>query len=227
MIKAVMFDFDMTLVDSSHAITEGMNFIARKEGLRLLSHAEVLGIIGMPIEESWELVWGRYDESWLQHYRESFRETEYKGINLYSGTLPLLNDLRSMGIALGVASNRSKVTSVVRAVGLEEFFLCTLGLDDVERPKPAPDMLIMGMEILGSSPAETLYLGDTEADIAAAVAAGVRAVGVTTGNLDHESLLNAGAWLTLSDISGLKDIVMREMDNSLLQKDTLGVAEVS
>lgn len=227
MIKAVMFDFDMTLVDSSHAITEGMNFIARKEGLRILTHTEVLAIIGMPIEESWELVWGRYDESWLQHYRESFRETEYKGITLYSGTLPLLNDLRSLGIGLGVASNRSKVTNVVRAVGLEEFFLCTLGLDDVERAKPAPDMILKGMEILGSSPSETLYLGDTEADMAAAVASGVRGIGMTTGNLDQESLVEAGAWLTLSDISGLKDIVLRELDSPLVKTDRIGVAGAS
>ncbi|HPI99196.1 MAG TPA: HAD-IA family hydrolase, partial [Synergistales bacterium] len=145
----------------------------------------------------------------------------------YSGTLPLLNDLRSMGIGLGVASNRSKVTHVVRAVGLEEYFLCTLGLDDVERAKPAPDMLILGMEILGSSPSETIYLGDTEADMAAAVAAGVRGIGMTTGNLDHESLVNAGAWLTLSDISGLKEIVLGETDSSLIRKNSVGVVEAS
>lgn len=218
MIKAVLFDFDMTLVDSSYAITEGMNHIARKEGLRILTHAEVMSIIGMPIEESWEKIWGRYDEAWLQHYRESFREKEYEGISLYSGTLPLLDDLKAMDIGMGVASNRSKVTDAVRAMGLEEYFLCALGVEDVGMAKPAPDMLLRGMELLRVSPSETLYLGDTEADMAAAVAAGVRGIGMTTGNLDHHELVKAGAWMTLSDISGVMGIVRRELGDPLSEK---------
>jgi len=200
LIKAVLFDFDMTLVDSSFAITEAMNAIAEGEGLRFLSREEVLSVIGLPIHESWERLWGRFDPSWVDSYRATFREKEYAGIIPFPNTLSFLEHLMEREIVMGVASNRSKVSDAVEAVGLSQYFRCTLGILDVDKAKPEPDMILKGMEMLNVSPEETIYVGDTEADMISAKSANVRGVGMTTGNFDHRALTSAGAWKTFSDL---------------------------
>ena len=52
-IKAVLFDFDMTLADTSYAIEHCTNLLAEKFGLPKVSRQVVLQGIGLPIEASW------------------------------------------------------------------------------------------------------------------------------------------------------------------------------
>lgn len=210
MIKAVIFDFDMTLVDSSYAITEGMNAIAQAEGLRELTREEVLGLIGMPIEESLEMIWGRFDEKWLTSYRNTFRESEYSNINPFPNTAAILEELTLKNIKTGIASNRAKVREAVTAVGLMDFMDFAIGLEDVENAKPAPDLVLLGVQLAGAHPSECIYVGDTEADMQSAAAAGVRGVGMVTGNCTHDILKTAGAWKTLDDVNQLLEIIHEE-----------------
>ena len=63
--KAVIFDFDMTLADSSYAIHHCSNLLARKFGLEEVSREVVLAGIGLPIEDCWRLYWGDFKEEWL------------------------------------------------------------------------------------------------------------------------------------------------------------------
>lgn len=51
--KGVLFDFDMTLVDSSWGITSAMNALARAVGLPRVSRRRVLRTIGLPLERAW------------------------------------------------------------------------------------------------------------------------------------------------------------------------------
>jgi HAD superfamily hydrolase (TIGR01509 family) len=204
LIKAVLFDFDMTLVDSSYAITEALNTIAEGEGLRTLSREEVLSVIGLPMDVSWVKLWGRYEPEWVDNYRMTFREREYAHIKVFPNTVSLLDQLMARGIPMGVASNRTKVSDAVKAVGFDKYFNCTLGILDVEKAKPEPDMILKGLDILQVAPEDAIYVGDTEADMASAKAANVKGVGMTTGNCDHNTLTSAGAWKTFED---LRDIL--------------------
>ena len=75
MFSCVIFDFDMTLVDSSYAIRDTMNMLAEREGLPEVTREEVLSVIGLPIRDSWMKVWGRFDERWLADFREIDRKS--------------------------------------------------------------------------------------------------------------------------------------------------------
>ena len=74
--KAVIFDFDMTLADSSYAIHHCSNLLARKFGLEEVSREVVLAGIGLPIEDCWRLYWGDFKEEWLGYYRDEFRRAD-------------------------------------------------------------------------------------------------------------------------------------------------------
>ena len=210
MIRTVLFDFDMTLVDSSQGITDCMNSVAAKMGLPSVSRDQVMEIIGIPLEKGLHSLWGDYDEAWLAEYRRIFRDTEYAGIVPFDDTISMLSELRSMGVKVGVATNRQIAEPVVRAVGLFDLLDVVMGLGNEHRPKPEPDMVLAAMDRLGSSPEETVYVGDTDIDMRTARAAAIRGIGVTTGNFSASSLKEAGAWRTMDGVGLLVDLVREE-----------------
>lgn len=211
MIKVVLFDFDMTLVDSSQGITDCVNAVASKMGLPSVTKDQVLDIIGIPLETGLHRLWGDYDEAWLAEYRRIFRETEYAGIVPFPDTIPILDKLRSIGIKVGVATNRQIAEPVVKAVGLFDHLDLVMGLGKEYRPKPEPDMILAAMENLGGNLAETVYVGDTDIDMKTACSAGMRGIGVTSGVFSASQLVDAGAWRTLDGVGFLIELVRRDV----------------
>ena len=80
---------------------------------------------------------------------------------------------------LAMATNRgSTVMEVVRRFGLVPYLDAALGVHDVARPKPHPDLLAAACARLGVAPGNALYVGDAETDLIAARAAGLHFVAV-------------------------------------------------
>lgn len=200
---AVLFDFDMTLADSSGAIFHCTNLLAKEYGLREIPMAEVRAAIGLPIEESWRAFWGEFRQSWLDYYRSNFRGDEITRIQLYPNAVPVLTELRESGKKVGVASNRRYAARAVEATGLTPLLDVIIGLEDIERAKPEPDCLIKGFGDMGVDLEYGIFVGDTDIDMKTAAAAGVRSIGVTTGNFDKKGLLAAGAHIVLDDLGEL------------------------
>jgi HAD superfamily hydrolase (TIGR01509 family) len=88
---------------------------------------------------------------------------------------------------LALATNRGRtVAGVTRYFALERFFTVALGILDVARPKPAPDLLHACLERTGIPARAAVFVGDTTVDQAAAAAAGVPYVGVgRASGADH------------------------------------------
>lgn len=200
---AVLFDFDMTLADSSGAIFHCTNLLAKEHGLREIPMAEVKAAIGLPIEDSWRAFWGEFRQSWLDYYRSNFRGDEITRIKLYPDAVSVLKELRESGKKVGVASNRRYASRAVEAVGLSPLLDVIIGLEDIERAKPEPDCLIKGFAALGIDLEYGVFVGDTDIDMKTAVAAGVRSIGVATGNFDKKGLLAAGACIVVDDLGEL------------------------
>lgn len=80
---------------------------------------------------------------------------------------------------LALATNRGRtVAGLVQRFGLEALFPIHVGILDVARPKPAPDMLVRCLERASVPPEAAVFIGDTELDQAAAAACGVAYIGV-------------------------------------------------
>ena len=79
---------------------------------------------------------------------------------------------------LAVATNRgTSMPEVLKHFGLDQHFSAIVTSRDVERPKPAPDMLHLAAKRLGVTPEGCLFVGDSELDYQAAVAAPMHFVG--------------------------------------------------
>lgn len=80
---------------------------------------------------------------------------------------------------VAMATNRGRtVGEVVRRFGLDRFLSAWLGILDVPRAKPAPDLLLANLDRAQVPASAAVYVGDTSIDRDAAAAAGVPYVGV-------------------------------------------------
>jgi HAD superfamily hydrolase (TIGR01509 family) len=94
---------------------------------------------------------------------------------------------------LAVCSNKPRpfTETLVRALGIADCLTAVFGPEDVARPKPAPDMLLAGLQRLGVQANDALYIGDMTVDIETGRAAGVRVWVVPTGSDTRETLVAA------------------------------------
>ena len=82
---------------------------------------------------------------------------------------------------------------------------CIVASDDVEKAKPAPDMVLRVLEIIGGTPDTTLTVGDMTYDIDMGRAAGTLTCGVTYGNGTREDLSDAD--FLIDDFSELMSLL--------------------
>lgn len=118
------------------------------------------------------------------------------------GVAGLLERLDAIPIpwAIATSSRREQVGASVAALGLARAPLIVDGTH-VEHAKPAPDLLLVAASRLGADPSRCWYIGDATWDMLAAVAAGMTAIGVTSGAVDAATLVAAGATIVVASLA--------------------------
>lgn len=93
--------------------------------------------------------------------------------------------------AVGTNSERWRLDAVLEATGLDALFDVTVTADDVENPKPAPDIYLKAFDGIGVHPGDGLVIEDSPAGIGAAKATGAFVVAVDRGHLATADLQDA------------------------------------
>lgn len=124
----------------------------------------------------------------------------------YPGILPLMEALHAGGIRQGIISNKPDPAVQELAASFFPGLLETVvGESPAVRRKPSPDTVLAAAEKLGLSPADCVYVGDTEVDIETARAAGMDCITVTWGFRSEEQLRAAGAALLVHSTEELME----------------------
>ncbi|MDY3868726.1 MAG: HAD family hydrolase, partial [Pyramidobacter sp.] len=165
MIRAVLFDFDMTLIDSSDALLSNINKMAEHFGRPSCTRALLLECIGLNSDAFWEAIFSGFSDEHEAYYVSECLPHEHEKMRAFDGSFECVRALKAAGIKVGCASNRNTPVRVLSMTGLAPLMDCIVGACDVEHPKPAPDVILRGMELLGSAPQETAYIGDTPIDV--------------------------------------------------------------
>ena len=197
--KAILFDLDGTLLNTLDDLHNSVNRTLSAFHLPTRTREETrLAVgdgVGMLIARS---IPKGQDNPAFAEVLEAFRADYAKNSRImtapYEGISPLLATLREKGIRIGVVSN--KFDSAVKALCAEYFgdlVEVAVGERENVRRKPHPDSLFAAMESLVVSPADCLYVGDSETDVASAQNAGIDCCSVLWGFRDKETLIKAGA----------------------------------
>lgn len=125
-----------------------------------------------------------------------------------SGARSVLETLHARGDrwAIATSSRREQVAASVAALRLSTPPLVVDGTH-VAHAKPAPDLLLLAARELGVAPERAWYVGDSTWDMEAAVAAGMRPVGVTTGSVPAAALRASGASEVLGSLDQLLELL--------------------
>jgi phosphoglycolate phosphatase len=193
--RAVLFDFDGTLIDSYPAITASVNHVRSLYGLPPLTVAEVTPHVGRGAGHLLAHTVGRGDPAAnAAAYREHHPSVMGPLTRLLPGAAEVLAGLKQRGLLTGLCTNKPAdfTRELVRYLGVANDLDVILGPEDAGRHKPAPDILLAAMRRLGVEPGQTLYVGDMAVDIQTARSAGVRVWVVATGSETAEALDQAG-----------------------------------
>jgi phosphoglycolate phosphatase len=200
-LRAVLFDWDGTLVDSAETSYRtyvrlfremGIPF-GREEFARTYSpnwHRTYVAL-GLRPER-----WAGADAAWLRFYAE---ETNA----LLPGAAAALARLREAGQAQGIVSSgeRDRVTRELADLEVRHFFTAVVCGDDTAMRKPQPEPLQAALARLGVASDEAAYVGDSPEDVEMARAAGVYAVGIPGGFPNREALSAAAPELLAPDLA--------------------------
>lgn len=103
----------------------------------------------------------------------------------------VLGALRRAGLKLGIATNDGVEPTRVHLAGVADLLDFVAGYDSGHGAKPGPGQLLAFARAVGLDPGRCAMVGDSLHDLAAARAAGMRAVGVLTGPAGRETLAPA------------------------------------
>jgi phosphoglycolate phosphatase len=192
LIRGIIFDFDGTLIDSYEPITESLNQVREAFGKPPLALAEVKGMVGHGLEHLIEAAIGPEKVAdGVRIFRERYATICEGRTTILPQVRETLEELDRRTYQMAIATNKPSyfARDILKALDVEHLFVEVLGPNDVERPKPDPEMLEIIMSRLGLGSDETLYVGDMPLDIEVARNAGVAVYALPTGSASRDDLL--------------------------------------
>lgn len=204
-IKALLFDWDGTLVDSAHLGLAAFEKTFSELGV-VFAHEiyeakyspnwySTYEALGLPKE-----LWQTADDLWIRHYGE-------QSAPLIDGVGETLLRLRKKGYQLGIVSSgsRSRVSREVQQSVLRDAFSAIICNEDIVNKKPDPEGLVLAMRELNVDPAQCAYVGDAPEDIEMGRRGNVMTVGVRSTYPSSARVPAANPDLYLEGISELVD----------------------
>ena len=195
--NTIIFDLDGTLLYTLEDLKAAVNHALILKGYKPRSLEEMRHFFGNGIryalreaepEASDEDIAGL-----VSIFKEYYREHCLDKTCPYKGIPELVSGLAAEGYKLAIVSN--KVDMAVKELA-EHFFpeiQVAIGESPEVRRKPAPDTVFTAMKELGASAEDSVYVGDSEVDLATARAAGLPCISVLWGFRDRELLEAEGA----------------------------------
>lgn len=180
-IQAVLFDFDGTLADTLPLSFKAFRAVFMKYEGKTLTDAEIVQTFG-PTEE--EIITenlsnpAHVDEA-VVYYYEVFEKDFQKHVQVSEAIQDLISKLRDLYIPMVIITGKSRrcLDICLRNLELDGFFAATITGDEVERSKPDPEGIFKAVQLLGLSTSDVVFVGDSDADIAAGKSAEVLTIG--------------------------------------------------
>ena len=212
--RCCIFDYAGTLVDLRPAIVEATFAAVEQWAPGNFSRERLTEQLSGPLADPFIAAAGGRDSLanemrriFLEHWEAHRQEL----IAPFSGVADMLTALIDVGTTVVVTSGSTRAagSSELEATGLASFVSATVFQDDVARPKPYADAALRALEVGGTSPEETLLIGDSDLDIQCGRLAGISTGAALWGALDTAALLAEKPDFVLASPAEVVEIVRR------------------
>jgi len=211
MARIAIFDFDGTLGDTKSMIVGIFHKTVAQLGLEPRSDEEYAATIGLPLKEAFLRLYDIGEDA-AAAYTDAFRNIEISRplvVPSFPHVKETLDRLRDRGVVLTIATSRRRQSLIefLENMGLSDYFSYLVSSIDVERSKPAPDMVLKTLGALNADADDAIVIGDTSYDIEMGRSAGATTVGVTYGIGSRAELIEARADFLVDDFELLEYII--------------------
>lgn len=186
-IKACIFDLDGVIVDTAHyhflawkrlAKELGVEFNEedneRLKGVSRIQSLDILLSLGnLSLSAHEKEMLANKKNSWFVDYVERMVPEE-----IFPGVKQLIAELRLRGIKIGLASSSKNAKTVIQLLHIQNEFDAVVDGNMIIHSKPHPEIFLLTAQKLGIDPKDCLVFEDAEAGVEAALAAGMKCVGV-------------------------------------------------
>jgi putative hydrolase of the HAD superfamily len=178
-IRAVVFDFDGTLLDTESCAYDAFSGIFHEHGHKLPIEAWAVGIGTHGAFDPYglleELTGKTLDRAAIKAQYEAAHHANIAKNSLFPGVIDRLEEARELGLKIGLASSsgREWIERHLASQGIRPYFEIIRSSDDVEKVKPDPALYRLAVEGLGVRADEAIAIEDSLNGLRAAKAAGL------------------------------------------------------
>jgi HAD superfamily hydrolase (TIGR01549 family) len=184
-LKAIVFDMDGTLIESSAVIPDAYIDTITALGGRVPTRDQVIAAypVGPPRAMLTHLMGRPSTAEEVDDYHDRLARLA-SHVVVYPGIEDALRSLQDrVRLAVFTGASLRACRLLLHGAGLLSFFDVLVGADEVERSKPAPDGIHLACRRLATDPQDAAYVGDSPGDLEAARRSGSLAVAAAWGHL--------------------------------------------
>lgn len=203
--QAILFDCDGVIVDTEALSNRLFRQALGELGLNL-SHQDMhTHFSGYTTESNLktaaQMLGSPLPEGFAMTLKQRFLSEINTSLEPIPGVRSLLDKIQ-VPIAMATNANRAEMNFKLEKINLSQRFSVRFCVEDVENPKPAPDLYLKAASALSVAPKDCIVIEDSLAGIAAGRAAGMRVLAYS-GDMNPADQLNAGATACFKDMSQL------------------------
>ena len=225
--RLLIFDWDGTLVDSIMRIIEAMHVASDSCAVPRCTDDEVRAIIGLAMPQAYDVLYPEADDadlkqSFITYYSDEYIRLEEQPSAFYPGVLDALEQYRSAGYQLAVATGKSRrgLHRVLSGHKMVDYFDITRCADET-RSKPDPLMLHEILQYCSAAPQQAIMVGDSPFDLRMANNARVPGVAVSYGAQPLSVLQQERPVLAIDHFSELTTWLQQQPNTLLKLKGAL------
>ncbi len=206
-IRAVIFDLDGTLIDSTASIAESFNHMFTRLGYPTMTVEQVVRETSVSLRDFADgHLKPEETEDAIRIFREYYDKIYLSETSMMPGASETLQALDG-DVFQGVVTNKrgDYARKLARHFGFSDSMIRIIGAQDGLKAKPAGDMFLEFMRFVGTGPDSTVYVGDGLIDIEAANNAGVDCFAVEGPIFSAQELATHGPRRVLKRITDLLD----------------------
>jgi beta-phosphoglucomutase len=179
-VRALLVDFNGTLSEDEPILCRIFQELFAEAGKPLTEDEYYGQLAGFSDREIVRMWLGRDDEAILERKVARYRQLADGSTVSEDAREAVQLAAESVEVAVVSGSSRTEIEPVLEAAGIRQSITLVVSEEDVARSKPDPEGYLIALHLLGVGSADATAVEDSPAGVAAAKAAGLRCIGVTT-----------------------------------------------
>ena len=211
MVQGVIFDLDGVIVTTDDCHYRAWKRMADEEGIPFDRQVNER-LRGVSRMESLMILLERAPRAYTQQEQQAMAErkngyyVDLIGLltpeAILPGTLETLAMLGARGVKVAIGSSSRNTPLILRQIGLDKAFDAIADGNAITRSKPDPEVFLLAAKLLGLPPEACLVVEDADAGVEAALAGGMKVLGVGSAAINpkatyHASNLATANWQTM------------------------------